>query len=162
MNPSFLLTVSLITLAVAGALSQFVLLGLLGLILFPTGFFLAASALLLGSPSFGSLGEAIGSRIAAWCGVLLVSYSAFLGGSLAYAKALHRLHPGTPAASGSAWFFGLAIALLGAFLLSTGLRSYPDDFSPGPPFGWFAFAVAVFPLSAVLFFLVSLWQPFTG
>ena len=162
MSPSFLLAASLTTLAIAGALSQFVLIGLLGLILFPTGFLLAAAALLLGSASFGSLGEAIGSRFAAWGGVILVTYSAFLGGSLAYAKAVHRLHPGTPAASGLAWFAGLAIALLGAFMLSTGLRSYPDDFSPGPPFGWFAFAAAVFPLSAVLFSFVSLWQPFTG
>lgn len=161
-NPAFLLAASLITLAVAGALTQFVLIGLLGLLLFPAGFILAASALLIARASAVSFAGAVGSAVAAWGGVVLVTYSAFLGGSLAYAKAAHRLHPGIPAASGTAWLAGAVIAILGAALLSTGLRQYPEDFSPSPPFGWFVSAAAVFPASALLFFLLSFWQPFTA
>ena len=161
-NPAFLLAASLITLAVAGAITQFVLIGLLGLLLFPAGFILAASALLIARVSTVSFAGAVGSAVAAWGGVVLVTYSAFLGGSLAYAKTAHRLHPGIPAASGAAWLAGAVIAILGAALLATGLRRYPEAFSPGPPFGWFVSAAAVFPASTLLFFLLSFWQPFTA
>lgn len=162
-NPTFLLAAGLITLAVAGALAQFVFIGLLGLVLLPVGFLLAASALLTGRASTEPSDPAMGSIMAAWVGVVLVALSAFRGGGLAFATALHRLHPGAiqAAPSEAAWLAGAVIALVGAALLSTGLRRYPDC-SPDHPIGWFVAAAAVFPASATLFFLFSTRQPFTA
>ena len=162
-RPSLLLATGLITLAVAGALMQFALLGLLGLVLFPGGFLLAASALLSGRASGAASDPALGSVLAAWSGIVLVTVSAFLGGSLAHASAMHRLHPDAagPSASWSAWLAGAIIALLGAALLSTGLRRYPT-FSPDAGSGWFAASVAVFPCSSVLFSIASSSAPFTA
>jgi hypothetical protein len=162
-RPSFRLAAGLITLAAAGALAQFVFVGLLGLVLLPAGFLLAASALLTGRMSSEPSDPAMGSIMAAWVGVILVAVSAFRGGSLAFATAMHRLHPGAvgPAASGAAWFAGAVLAVVGAALLSNGLRRYPDC-SPDHPLGWFVAAAAVFPASAFLFFLFSTRQPFTA
>ena len=72
-------------LAVAGALAQFVFIGLLGLILLPAGFLLAASALMTGRASAEPSDPAMGSITAAWVGVILVAVLAFQGGSLAFA-----------------------------------------------------------------------------
>jgi len=101
--------------------------------------------------------------LAAWVGLILVAVSAFRGGSLAFATAVQRLHPGAvgAGASGAAWLAGAVLALVGAALLSVGLRQYPDC-SPDHPIGWFAAAAAVFPASAFLFFLFSTRQPFTA
>ncbi len=163
-NPTFLLAAGLITLAVAGALAQLVFIGLLGLVLLPAGFLLAAAALWTGRASAdASADPAMGSVMAAWVGLILVAVSAFRGGSLAFATALHRLHPGAvgAGASGAAWLAGAGIGFVGAALLSAGLRRYPDC-SPDQPIGWFVAAGTVFPASAFLFFLFSPRQPFTA
>jgi disulfide bond formation protein DsbB len=101
--------------------------------------------------------------LAAWGGAILVTVSAFRGGSLAFATAMHRLHPGAMGAapSGSAWLAGAVLALVGAALLSTGLKRYPSC-SPDHPFGWFVAGFAVFPASAILFFVLSAGLPFTA
>jgi hypothetical protein len=161
-SPDWRLAAALFTLCVAGALTPLVMAGLLGLLLFPAGFMLAASALRGGRAD--AVDPAPGSVAAAWVGMVLVTVSAFRGGSLAFATTLHRLHPGSPAgagASGSAWLAGTLLALTGAALLSVGLRQYPDC-SPDRPLGWFLAAAAVFPASAVLFRVLSAWLSVTA
>ena len=141
----------------------FSFIGLLGLILFPAGFVLAAAALVTGRASDDTSGPAVGSMLAAWGGAILVTVSAFRGGSLAFDTALHGLHPGATGAapSLSAWLGGAVIALAGAALLSTALRRYPSC-SPDHPFGWFVAGFAVFPASAIFFFVLSAGLPFTA
>lgn len=162
-NPALLLAAGLLTLAVAGALAQLVFIGLLGLVLLPAGLLLAAAALWNGRASAEPSEPAMGSIMAAWAGVILVAVSAFRGGSLAFATALQRLHPGAAGAGASvwAWLAGAGIGLVGAALLSAGLRQYPDC-SPDHALGWFVAAAAVFPASAFLFFLFSTRLPFTA
>ena len=50
-SPVLLLAAGLVTLAVAGALEQLVFIGLLGLVLLPAGFLLAAAGLWIGRAS---------------------------------------------------------------------------------------------------------------
>ena len=159
-NPARLLAAGLATLALAGALAPLVMLGLIGLLLFPVGLLLTGSAIRAGRDGEPHSG---GGAWLAWLGALLVAVSAFQGGSLAFAVFIHRLHPGAsaPAASLTGWLVGLLIAVAGAALLSAGLRRYPG-FSPDHGLRWFAAAASVFPVSAVLFLLLARWFPITA
>jgi len=127
-NPARLLAAGLATLALAGALAPLVMLGLIGLLLFPIGLVVVGAAFRAGRDDDP---RATGGGGMAWLGALLVAVSAFQGGSLAFAVFIHRLHPGTsaPAASLGAWLLGLAIAVAGAALLSAALPQ--PGFVPG-------------------------------
>jgi len=143
-NPPLLLATGLVTLALAGGLTQLVFIGLLGMVLFPCGVLLVGLALRAGRESGESPGPSLASAGAVWGGALLVAASAFQGGSLAFSVVIHRVHPGAiaPPASASAWFAGVLMALAGAALLSAGLRRYPG-FSPDHGLRWFAAAASV-------------------
>ena len=162
-NPTFLLAAALGMFALAGALTPLVVIGLLGLVLFPGGLLLVALALRAGRDYGESAEPGLGSLGAVWGGALLVAVSAFRGGSLAFSVAIHRAHPGAiaPPASASAWIAGLLMALAGAALLSAGLRHRPG-FASQPWLGWFAAAFGVFPASTLLFLLLSPRLPITA
>lgn len=147
-NPARLLAAGLATLALAGALAPLVMLGLIGLLLFPIGLVVVGAAFRAGRDDDP---RATGGGGMAWLGALLVAVSAFQGGSLAFAVFIHRLHPGTsaPAASLGAWLLGLAIAVAGAALLSAALPQ--PGFVPEGRRRWLVAAASVFPASAVLF-----------
>ena len=151
-NPARLLAAGLATLALAGALAPLVMLGLIGLLLFPVGLLLTGAAIRAardGDP------HGAGGTWLAWTGALLVAVSAFQGGSLAFSGVFHRLHPGAsaPAASLSGWLVGLLIAVAGAALLAVALPQ--PGLSPGHRGRWFWAAASVFPASAVLFLLFA-------
>ena len=151
-NPARLLAAGLATLALAGALAPLVMLGLIGLLLFPIGLVVVGAAFRAGREDDP---RATGGGGMAWLGALLVAVSAFQGGSLAFSGVFHRLHPGgsAPAASLSAWLVGLLIAVAGAALLAVALPQ--PGFAPGHRGRWFWAAASVFPASAVLFLLFA-------
>ncbi len=162
-NPSFLLAAALGTFALAGALTPLVVIGLLGLVLFPGGLLLVALALRAGRDSGDASDAGLGSLGMVWCGALLVAVSAFHAGSLAFSVAIHRVHPAAiaPPASVSAWVAGLLMALAGAGMFSAGLRHRPG-FGSQPWLAWFAAAIGVFPAAALLFFMLSPRLPITA
>jgi len=161
--PTFLLAAALGMFALAGALTPLVVIGLLGVVLFPGGLLLVALALRAGRDHGDASDAGLGSLGAVWGGALFVAVSAFRGGSLAFSVAIHRAHPGAiaPPASASAWIAGLLMALAGAALLSAGLRHRPG-FASQPWLGWFAAAFGVFPASTLLFLLLSPRLPITA
>lgn len=161
MSPASRLVAGLFTLALAGALSPLVLVGLLGLLLFPVGLALAAAGLWGLRAEADADARGPGSELLAWLGLALIVLSAWQGGSLAFTAAVQALRPaGSPAAAGwGAWLGGVGLALAGATLLSLGLRRFPDS-APRWPGGWFGLGAAVFPLAAVLFRVLALVWPF--
>ena len=151
-NPARFLAAGLATLALAGALTPLVMLGLIGLLLFPVGLLWMGAAFRAGRDDDP---RSTGGGWMAWTGALLVAVSAFQGGSLAFGLFIHRLHPGAsaPAASLGAWLLGLAMAVAGAALLSVALPQ--PGFAPEGRRRWLAAAAGVFPASAVLFLLFA-------
>jgi hypothetical protein len=157
MSPIFLLTAGLAMLALAGALSQFVIIGLPGLVFFPAGFFLAACGLSKAQADAVTYGWAAGSILASWSGLMLVTISAFLGGNLAFATRVHHLPSALQQDLGgfeASWLPAIVVSLMGASLLEFGLRHYPTC-SLNTRLGWLYIAAAVFPAAALMFFVIS-------
>ena len=163
MRPEVLLGSGLITLAIAGALVQFVLVGLLGMILLPVGFLLLTFGMLAARVPSVPPQQARRGAITGFLGVLLITAAAFKAGSLAYATAIHRIHAGS-VESGSApadWLLGLGLAVLAAVFIGLGLR-LRADWPPVRALRWSLASLAVFPGAVALFFLLALWQPYSA
>jgi hypothetical protein len=150
-------------LAVAGGLCQFVLIGLLGVLLFPVGWAL----LLIGGASAGNRDGAArharGGGVLFFVGSLVLVYAAAHGSSLAYSVAIHRIHRGTSEflATGSDWLVLVGQCTVAATLIAAGLRRH-TGWSARHLGAWAVAVALVGPLAAGLFFLLAAWLAFTA
>jgi hypothetical protein len=155
------LALGLAILAIAGALSQFVLIGLLGFALLPVAFVLlvkawrSAASTATPSPTSAALLPTIGAG--------LLTYAAYRAGALAYAVAIHRIHPGSTGAQATVWAWGLSFALgaVGSALVIGGIAR-AVNWPATQRIAWYAAAIAVHPATAALFFLLAPHLPYTA
>ncbi|NJD25530.1 MAG: hypothetical protein FIB06_09000 [Betaproteobacteria bacterium] len=155
------LALGLAILAVAGALSQFVFIGLLGFVLFPVAFVLLFKAQRgAGSPGISSPTSTV---LLPTIGAGLITYAAYRAGALAYAVAIHRIHPGSTLERATAWGWGLSFALgVGGGVLVIGGIARALNWPATQRFAWYGAAIAVHPATAALFFLLASRLPYTA
>ena len=156
-----LLSAGLALLTAGAALAQFVLVGLVGLLLVPLGFGLLVAALLAVQRAAARPRRGIAAAAAVGAGVL--TYAAFRAGALSFAVAIHRLQPGTfvERATGGAWLLSFALAVVGGALF-IGALSHGAGWSPRARTWWFVAAVAVFPVTVAAFFALAAWLPLSA
>ena len=156
-----LLSAGLALLTAGAALAQFVLAGLVGLLLVPLAFGLLVAALVAVQPAAARPPRGIAAAAALGAGVL--TYAALRAGALSFAVAIHRLQPGTfvERATGGAWLLSFAVAVVGGALF-VGALSHGAGWSRRARRRWFVAAVAVFPLTVALFFALAACLPLSA
>lgn len=156
-----LLSAGLALLTAGAALAQFVLVGLVGLLLVPLGFGLLVAAVVAVQPAAARSRRGIAAAAAFGAGVL--TYAAFRAGALSFAVAIHRLQQGTfvERATGGAWLLSFALAVVGGALY-IGALSHGAGWAPRARTRWFVAAVAVFPVTVALFFALAAWLPLSA
>lgn len=161
MQTNHQLALGLAILAVAGALAQFVLIGLVGFALLPVAFALlikaqrGAASTVMPSPISSSFLPTIGAG--------LITYAAYRAGALAYAVAIQRIHPGSTGEQATVWAWGLSFALgaVGSALV-IGDVARSVNWSAAHRIAWYAAAIAVHPAAAGFFFVFASFLPYTA
>lgn len=158
MRTESLLAVGLLVLVLAAALSQFVVFGVIGMILMPVAWVaLIMAAVAAGSASVDGRPARLASALA---GASLLSYAAYRAAELACLLAVHRIHPGAALAplTAGAWLAALLLATAGGVLLLAAMAVS----LAGKRRRWFGAVLAVVPLTAALFWLLAHWLPYTA